>query len=141
MRISLNVDTYLNSILSLRDELDPVCDRINEKYSDVRIPEVMGIAIRCLPDDIGRKSFSRYDKKDSYLTIDVTISYEKYKSLQKIEQRHELGHTIYQHITGAISKNKFPELTRRDFLNDFNEWCGEIGWLRDEIDWSLDADA
>lgn len=90
MRISVNVDTYLNSILGLRDELYTVCDCVNEKYSTVSMLEVMGIAIRCLPDDIGRKSFTRYTKKDRYLTIDVTINHEKYESLQKIEQRHEL---------------------------------------------------
>lgn len=141
MRISINVDTYLNSILSLRNELDPVCGQVNEKYGSARSPAVMGIAIRCLPDGTGRKIFTRYDKKDQYLTIDITISYDKYKDLQKIEQRHELGHTLYDNIATAISKYKFAELTGSDFLADFKGWCHKIGWLHDEIDWSLDPDA
>jgi len=141
MRISLNVDTHLNLILSLRDELDPVCEKVNEMYGAVESPDVMGIALRCLPDSIGRKSFKRYDKKDRYLTIDITVSYEKYKSLQRIEQRHELSHTIYDHIADAIEKYKFIALTEGEFLKDFKSWCNEIGWVLDEIDWSLDPDA
>jgi hypothetical protein len=141
MRISLNVDSHLSSILSLRDELDPVCEKVNEKYGAVESPDVMGVALRCLPDEIGRKTFKRYDKKDRYLTIDITVSYEKYKGLQKIEQRHDLGHILYDNIADAISKYKFIELTGSDFLKDFKTWCNEIGWLLDEIDWSLDPDA
>ncbi|MFX1707181.1 hypothetical protein PV783_24650 [Chitinophaga sp. CC14] len=140
MRISINVDTHLNSILSLRDELEPVCEKVNEDYRTVEAPSVMGIAIRCLPDNIGRKSFKRYDKKDRYLTIDIAISYEKYKNLQKIEQRHELSHTLYDHVVDAIEKYKFPELIESGFGTDFENWCDEIGWLQNEIDWSLDPE-
>lgn len=140
MRVSINVDTHLNSILSLRDELDPVCEKLNIKYHTVEAPAVMGIAIRCLPESIRRKSFKRYEKKDHYLTVDITISYEKYKSLQKIEQRHELSHFLYNQIVDAIEKYKFPELIESAFLDDFKNWCNEIGWLQQEIDWSMAPD-
>lgn len=140
MKLSLNVDTYLHSILSLRDELDSVCDRVIEKYDTIEAPAVIGIALRCLPEVIERKTFKRYDKRDRYLTIDISLSYEKYKSLQKVEQRHKLGHALYDNIADAISKYNFTELAEAGFLKDFEIWCNGIGWLHGEIDWSLDPD-
>ncbi|MEZ2442818.1 hypothetical protein AB6805_13935 [Chitinophaga sp. RCC_12] len=119
MELSLNVDTYLHSILSLRDELDSVCERVTEKYDTIDTPAVIGIALRCLPEDIERKTFKRYDKKDRYLTIDISLSYKKYKSLLKVEQRHELGHALYHNIVDAISKYNFTELMGAGFIKDF----------------------
>lgn len=136
MKLSINVDTYLDVILVFRDELSAVCEKINEKYRNVAEPAVIGIALRCLPEEIGRKTFIRYDKNDKYLTIDITISLEAYKKWYRIEQRHELGHTIFAKLSDALNKHAFEAFDQEHFLKDFKLWCNEIGWLLDEVDYS-----
>ncbi|SDF90563.1 hypothetical protein SAMN05421827_10266 [Pedobacter terrae] len=89
-----------------------------------------------MPDETGKKHLKRYDKKDKYLTIDITVGLEKYKKLYKIEQRHELGHVIYGNLRDALNKYKFVKFDS-DFFKDFKNWCNEIGWLMDEVDYCI----
>ena len=105
----MNADTYSDVIVVFTKELDYVCLKVNEKYKNVNDPGNIGIALRCLPDEIRRKTFKRYDKRDKYLTIDITVSLEVYKKLHKIEQRHELGHVIYGNLKDALNKYKFEK--------------------------------
>ncbi len=140
MKMSINCDTYLPHIIELADELKTVCEKVDKNYYDVKFPSVIGVAFRCLPDEIKRKTFCRYDKKDGFLTIDLTVSYEKYQKLYKIERRHELGHVFYNYLEETLKKYDFSELSTNKFLFDFKTWCNEIGWLQDEVDYSLDLD-
>jgi len=136
MKLSINADTYLDTILVLRDELNYVCEKVNEKYREVKEPATIGIAIRCLPDELRRRTFTRYHKKDKYLTIDMTVSLETYKKLYRIEQRHQLGHAIFANLTEALNKYEFKSFDQKFFLKDFRQWSNEIQWLMDEVDYS-----
>lgn len=137
MELSMNSDTYLDVIVTFRRELAYVCQKVNEKYLNVKELGNMGIALRCLPDEIGRKTFKRYDKKSKYLTVDITVSLEAYKKLYKIEQRHELGHTIYANLFDALNKYKFETLDTALFLKDFKTWCRRSDglWMKWIILW------
>ncbi|MBW1296418.1 hypothetical protein [Aquimarina litoralis] len=139
MEMSVVCDTYLPYLIELRDELEVVWDKINEKYKKINEPKEIGFAFRCLPDEIGRKTFRRYDK-DKELTLDITVSYEKYKKMYKTEIRHDLGHTFYSYLEDSLKKYKFKQLNAKELLSDIKEWCNEIGWLEDEVDYSKDLD-
>ncbi|WFO15815.1 hypothetical protein M601_019130 [Cellulophaga baltica 4] len=140
MRISIVCDTYLDYIIELRDELEVVWDKINEKYKNIKEPNTIGFAFRCLPDEIGRKTFRRFDKDDTYLTLDIATSYEKYKKMYKTEIRHDLGYTFYNYLEESLKKYKFKEINTKELLSDIKKWCNEIGWLEEEVDYSKDLD-
>ncbi|ADV50980.1 hypothetical protein I2486_18350 [Cellulophaga sp. E16_2] len=140
MRISIVCDTYLDYIIELRDELEVVWDKINEKYKNIKEPNTIGFAFRCLPDEIGRKTFRRFDKDDAYLTLDIATSYEKYKKMYKTEIRHDLGYTFYNYLEESLKKYKFKEINTKELLSDIKNWCNEIGWLEEEVDYSKDLD-
>ncbi|CAA0177765.1 conserved hypothetical protein [Tenacibaculum maritimum] len=140
MRISINCDTYLNFIIDLRKELEFVWEKVNEKYKNIKTPSTIGIAFRCLPNEIERKTFRRFDKKDAYLTLDITVSYEEYKKMYKTEIRHDLGHTFYNYLEDSLKKYKFKEVNSKELLSDIKNWCNEIGWLEEEVDYSKDLD-
>lgn len=140
MEMSINCDTYLPYIIDLGDELEVVCKKVSKKYKHIKEPDVLGFAFRCLPDEIGRKTFRRFDKEDAFLTLDITVSYEKYKKMYKTEIRHDLGHTFYNYLEESLKKYKFKEINTKELLSDIKNWCNEIGWLEEEVDYSKDLD-
>ncbi|MDO6855378.1 hypothetical protein Q4599_17545 [Cellulophaga lytica] len=139
MEISVVCDTYLTYIIELSDELEVVLNKVNNKYKGINEPKIIGFAFRCLPDEIGRKTFRRYDK-DKELTLDLTVSYEEYKKMYKTEIRHDLGHTFYNYLEDSLKKYKFKEINTKELLSDIKNWCNEIGWLEEEVDYSKDLD-
>ncbi|WP_158978780.1 hypothetical protein [Cellulophaga sp. L1A9] len=139
MEISIVCDTYLTYIIELSDELEVVLDKVNNKYKGINEPKIIGFAFRCLPIEIGRKTFRRYDK-DKELTLDITVSYEEYKKMYKTEIRHALGHTFYNYLEESLKKYKFKEINTKELLSDIKNWCNEIGWLEEEVDYSKDLD-
>lgn len=139
MEMSVVCDTYLNFIIELRKELEPIWDKVNEKYKKIEEPKEIGFAFRCLPDEIGKKTFRRYDK-DKELTLDITVSYEKYQKMYKTEIRHDLGHTFYNYLEDSLKKYKFKKVNSKELLSDIKNWCNEIGWLEEEVDYSKDLD-
>ncbi|EWH11472.1 hypothetical protein KLA_15785 [Cellulophaga geojensis KL-A] len=139
MEISVVCDTYLTYIIELSDELEVVLNKVNSKYKGINEPKIIGFAFRCLPDEIGRKTFRRYDK-DKELTLDLTVSYEEYKKMYKTEIRHDLGHTFYNYLEDSLKKYKFKEINTKELLSDIKNWCNEIGWLEEEVDYSKDLD-
>ena len=73
MDFSIVTDTAGASVSELGSALrELLVDKINKKYEKYNIS--IGIAIRCLPDSYGRRSFVRYTKSDNYLTIDFCVS-------------------------------------------------------------------
>ncbi len=139
MEMSVVCDTYLPYLLELRDELEVVWDKVNEKYKKIEEPKEIGFAFRCLPNEIERKTFRRYDK-DKELTLDITVSYEEYKKMYKTEIRHNLGHTFYNYLEDSLKKYKFKEINTKELLSDIKNWCNDIGWLEEEVDYSKDLD-
>ena len=78
MDFSIVTDTAGASVSELGSALrELLVDKINKKYEKYNIS--IGIAIRCLPDSYGRRSFVRYTKSDNYLTIDFCVSVEEYE--------------------------------------------------------------
>lgn len=123
----------------LRDILE---DKINTKYSNTSTN--IGIAIRCLPDSYNRNSFTRYSKKDNYLTIDFCVSLEEYEKLYKIEQKHELGKIFLEWLEKGLRNKNFvknnPSFSKEDFINDVINLGKDTDWFADEVDYSQELD-
>ena len=97
MNISFSSDTYpfccvgvlCSELMGLEDEL---------QNRQISFPYDIGVALRCLPDEIGRKTFRRFNKNENCLTLDLTVSYEEYQLLSKNEQREKLGILLFDYI-------------------------------------------
>jgi len=151
MDFSIETDTAGAKVYELADELiDSLETKINRKYKKVNLS--IGIGLRCLPESYQRKSFIRYAKKENFLTIDITISLEKYEKMYKIEQRYHLGKIFLEYLSNALDKYKFDDLDKEEFIDSIKNWAkkipikmdsGEVklnNWFNEEIDWSVDLD-
>ncbi|MFK0521094.1 hypothetical protein ACINKY_02710 [Paenibacillus illinoisensis] len=133
MKMGKTSDTSgLTYIASLSDELQPVFEKAEMKYTECDIE--LFFVFRCLPEEYERKSTVRYAKKEQVLYFDMTVSEERYKKFSKRRQRVELGHSFYAFLSEKIKKYKIANLDHTAFLNDMEVWLKEIGWLEPETD-------
>lgn len=143
MDLSIVLDTAGAKVGDLGTELRTLLvDEINAKYDSNSLS--IGVAIRCLPESYGRKSFVRYAKADNYLTIDFCVSLEEYTKLYKIEQKFELGKVFLEWLEkGKANKNfqKYnPDFDYDSFINTIIELGKESGWFADEVDYSQELE-
>jgi hypothetical protein len=102
--------------------------------SNISFPYTIGVALRCLPDEIGRKTFRRFDKIDNDLTLDITVSHEKYQLLSKNEQREKLGILLFDYIAASVKKYKEASKKEQDeLLLAIKTWMLSNNWLDGNI--------
>lgn len=141
MDFSIVTDTAGANVSELGTALrDLLTDKVNQKYDKYDIS--IGIAIRCLPESYGRKSFVRYTKSDNYLTIDFCVSVEDYKTKYKVEQKFELGKVFLLWLDKGLTNKTFKE-NNPDFDNEsFKDYVvmlgEENGWFSETINWELE---
>ena len=140
MDFSIVTDTAGASVSELSSDLrDLLVDKINKKYEKYNIS--IGIAIRCLPDSYGRRSFVRYTKSDNYLTIDFCVSVEEYETKYAVEQQFELGKTFLLWLDKGLMNEAFRKNNPDFDSNSLKEYIIALGkehsWFSDTIDWSL----
>ncbi len=137
---SVTCGTRIGELVSeLRHILE---DDINEQFQ--RHDASIGIIIRTVPENYGRRSFVRYTKADNYLGIDFCVIVEDYLTKYKIEQRFDLGKAFLSWLEKGLRNKEFvrrnPDLNGDLLLNTVVETGRRHGWFADEIDWSLDLD-
>jgi len=141
MDFSIVTDTAGTNVSELGTALrDLLTDKVNQKYDKYDIS--IGIAIRCLPESYGRKSFVRYTKSDNYLTKDFCVSVEDYETKYKVEQKFELGKVFLLWLDKGLTNKTFKE-NNPDFDNEsFKDYVvmlgEENGWFSDTINWELE---
>ena len=142
MNFGIVTDTAGAKVADLASELRAYIEpKINEKYSNIDLNMV--VAFRCLPETHRYKSFTRYTKKDNWLTIDIYFCLEDYHKMYKAEQRFHLGNTFIEYLRKAFEKRSFEGLDSHEFI----EYVIKLGkemipgdWFNDEIDWGSDLD-
>ena len=116
---------------ALADELEPMGDIIVKKYS--QLPFDFWLTLRCLPADIGRKSIRRYYKKENAIGMDITVSEEDMRKVDKSGQRRIFGNAILVFFEETVHKYKkdFLELHEEQdsLIADVKEWLMGHGWL------------
>ncbi|MCM3131834.1 hypothetical protein M3629_03510 [Paenibacillus polysaccharolyticus] len=120
----------LTQVADLSDELQPVFDKAAEKYASCDIE--LYFVFRCLPEDYGRKSSTRYVKAEKVIYFDMAVSEDRYKTWSKSKQRHALSHAFYTFVSDKMKKYKIDHLDRDAFIADMAAWLKEIGWLQTE---------
>lgn len=123
-------DTYpSNRVLDLCRELDGLATRLAAQNGS--FPYDIGLAVRCLPEQIGRRTFRRFDTADHCLTLDVTVSQDVYRMLSMNEQREQLGSTLYAYIEESVGKykKKAEEAAIAGLLSSIRDWMREHKWL------------
>lgn len=132
--ISFNSDTDLrNRVADLCQELSVMENVISIKNRT--FPFDIGVAIRCLLDIIGRKSFYRFETKHNCLTIDITVSQDKYKTLSKNEQREQLGIDFFSYFEKSLSKNekRVSKDAITHVIQSVRDWLKENNWIDGNI--------
>jgi hypothetical protein len=133
MKLDKSSDTSgLTQVALLSDELEPIFEKAENKYSDCDIE--LFFVFRCLPEEYERKSMVRYVKKDNTIYFDMTVSENKFKTLTKQEQRYELSHYFYIFLCQNLKKYKIAALHTDEFLADMGRWLKEIGWIKTEAE-------
>lgn len=133
MKLDKSSDTSgLTQVALLSDELEPIFEKAENKYSDCDIE--LFFVFRCLPEEYERKSMVRYMKKDNTIYFDMTVSENKFKTLTKQEQRDELSHYFYTFLCQNLKKYKISALHTDEFLADMGQWLKEIGWIKTETE-------
>ena len=72
------------------------------------VPGELLVALRCLPEALGRRTFSRFDRADQVLAIDLTVSRERFAGRTVAWQREELGRLLAERLGHVVATTSAP---------------------------------
>ncbi len=102
MDFEVVTDTGLSdAVRDLADELRQVSGDFASVTATVSGELLIGL--RCLPEALGRRSFSRFDRAGHTLTIDVTVSKERFGGQTVAWQREELGRVLCERLAHVVA--------------------------------------
>ncbi|WP_175685716.1 hypothetical protein [Burkholderia anthina] len=117
----------------ISEELRGLDATLKSKHGSLGI--VLVICLRCLSDDIERKSFSRFYTKDSMLVMDICMNENKFVELKKDKdgQRKIVGPEFFEFFRKNITKyeKKILGLNSEQLIEDVQTWCKENKWISD----------
>ena len=89
------------------------------------------VGLRCLPEALGRRSFSRYSRADRTLAIDVTVTKESFRGQTVAWQREELGRVLWERLAHAVATTSAPwSPAQREAVRDAaRAMLLSAGWL------------
>lgn len=95
------------------------------------VPGELLLGLRCLPDALGRRTFSRYDRVSRTLNIDLTVSRERFTGQTVAWQREELGRVLAERLAHAIATTSapWPPASRAALRHATQSVLLSIGWL------------
>lgn len=135
MKFSKTTDaSSLSLVYDISDELTPVFDRLERAYAGVDI--ALWYAFRCLPDALGRRTTRRFSKRDNAVCMDLCFSEDRFKTLSRDAQRHEMSHLFFDYTAQTLDKYEIAGLDKTAFLTDLKDACHAIGWLKES--WEVD---
>ena len=130
VRLTVTCDTGPSGDLrTLADELDHHARRFAARTSQV--PGVLGFCLRSLPADLGRRSTTRYDRRDDAIDVDLTVDEERIAGATLDEQRKIVGPLLRDLLRRGVASRSAPWTTdqRAAVLAAVDETLREVGWL------------
>ncbi len=120
----------------LSDAVRELADELRQATGDfaratATVPGELLIALRCLPEALGRRSFSRFDRASRTLTIDDTVSKERFGGQTVAWQREELGRVLGERLAHVVATTSAPwSPPQRDAVHHAaRAMLRSVGWL------------
>ena len=95
------------------------------------VPGELLVGLRCLPEALGRRTFSRFDRAGRTLLVDLTVSRERFAGRTVAWQREELGRLLDERIGHAVATTSAPwSPAQREAVRDaVRTMLLAAGWL------------
>lgn len=118
-----------DAVRALADELRQVSDEF--AAATATVPGELLVALRCLPEAIGRRTFSRFDRANQTLGVDLTVSKERFAGQTVAWQREELGRVLWERLAHVVATTSAPwSRAQRDTVHDAaHAMLVSAGWL------------
>jgi len=131
MKLAFSLDTHGTCVGQLVAELL----LLEQSAETWEFPYDIHFVLRVLPESYGRKTSRRFDSRDQTLDLDISIVYEEYQRMSKLEQREALGICIYHYLEESVAKYKkyADQAKQAQFLTLFREWMLQNNWLAGRI--------
>jgi hypothetical protein len=111
-------------------------DNISDKYKNC--PITISVILRFFPKETKFKTVRRYNRNENILNFDFIFKTEEFIDLLNVERRYKISHEIYNYLSDTfLKKYKIPNLDVNNFLDDISLAMKNIGWLANDIDYSL----
>jgi hypothetical protein len=123
-------DTGLaDAVRELADELRQVSGDFARATADV--PGELLVGLRCLPEALGRRTFSRFDRASQTLVVDLAVSRERFDGQTAAWQREELGGVLWERLAHAVATTSAPwsPVQRDAVLHAGRMMLVTAGWL------------
>lgn len=130
VHLTVTCDTGpLGDLQTLAYELDDQAVSFGARTSQV--PGVLGVCLRSLPADLGRRSTTRYDRRGDALDVDLTIAEELLAGTTLDEQRELVGPLLRDLLRHGTASRSAPWTVdqRAEVLAAVDETLQRIGWL------------
>ncbi|MFM1725472.1 hypothetical protein ABEU20_004088 [Rhodococcus sp. PAM 2766] len=95
------------------------------------LPGALVICLRCLPESGGRRSFTRYEKTEPAMLVDVCVSEEAVGGRTAAQQRETLGELL-RHWIGRASLSRSAPWSpgqRAELRRAAEQSLATLGWL------------
>jgi hypothetical protein len=122
-----------SKVSEISKELRGLSEIFEGKYGTLNLKII--VCLRCLADDIERKSFCRFSTKDRTLVMDICMNESAFVIFKesKEEQRKIIGTSFFDFFESSIRKNrkKLPELDipSETLITDVRDWCMKNKWI------------
>lgn len=95
------------------------------------VPGTLVICLRCLPANIGRRSFTRYERNEPAMVVDVCVTEEAMTGSSMWQQRETLGESLREWIGKASLSRSAPwsRGQRSDIRHATEQTLVRLGWL------------
>lgn len=130
VHLTVTCDTGpLGDLQTLAYELDDHAGAFGAQTSQV--PGVLGVCLRSLPADLGRRSTTRYVRRDGTFDVDLTIAEERLAWTSLDEQREVVGPLLRDLLRHGMASRSAPWTVeqRTEVLAAVDETLQAVGWL------------
>ncbi|MGF7125253.1 hypothetical protein [Rhodococcus sp. BE178] len=130
MELVVTSDTgTIGDLYALANELQEAGDAFA-----VATPAVAGtlvLCLRCLPADVGRRSFTRFERSEPALLVDLCVTEEAVDGLTTAQQREALGELLREWIGKASLSRSAPwsRNQRAELRHGAEQLLVRLGWL------------
>lgn len=130
MRLEVTTDIgRLGDLDVLAQEVQDQADTFARRT--LSVPGVLGLCLRSLPAEVNRRSFTRFDRRDDALDVDLSVPEESLGRATIDQQRELVGSELHDLLTRGFASRTAPwTAEQRSLLRTATEeLLQSIGWV------------